>query len=64
MESPKLGIESKYFAPVEIAALLGVTRQTVLMWLRDPDHPLNGIKVNKMWRIPESSLKAFLEVQQ
>lgn len=64
MESPKPGIESKYFAPIEVAALLGVTRQTVLMWLRDADHPLNGIKVNKMWRIPESSLKAFLEVQQ
>jgi excisionase family DNA binding protein len=64
MESPKPGIEPRYFTPIEVAALLGVTRPTVLAWLRNPEHPLNAIKVNKMWRIPESSLKAFLEAQQ
>jgi predicted site-specific integrase-resolvase len=49
------------FTPHEIAALLKVEYKTVLGWLRDPRHPLVGIKVNHMWRVRESVLKNYLE---
>jgi hypothetical protein len=51
----------RHFAPVEVASLLKVKTRTVLAWLRDPDHPLVGIKISKMWRISESDLRKFLK---
>jgi excisionase family DNA binding protein len=53
----------RFYTPVEIAALLGVHRRTIITWLRDPDHVLEGVKLgNNTWRVPESSYKAYLEM--
>lgn len=60
MEANESRIERLY-APIEVAHLLGVGHKTVLGWLRDDKHPLTGNKIGTMWRIPESSLKSFLE---
>ena len=54
----------RHFAPVEVAAIVAVETRTVLAWLRDPNHKLVGIKVGKLWRIPESNLKKFLQGEQ
>jgi excisionase family DNA binding protein len=60
MEWPNSAIE-RHYAPIEIAHLLGVGHKTVLAWLRDPEHPLQGNKLGTMWRISESALRTYLE---
>lgn len=60
MEGASSPIE-RHYAPVEIAHLLGVTHKTVLMWLRDPEHPLRGKKLGTMWRVSETDLRKYLE---
>ncbi len=51
----------EHYAPVEIAALLKVSKKTVQGWLRDPDHPLVGTKIGTMWRVSKGDLKKYLE---
>lgn len=51
-----------YLTPVEIAHALRIKDvKTVLKWLRNPDHPLVGFKVNNMWRVTRTAFKTFLE---
>ena len=51
-----------FFTPLEIADLLRVDRKTVQRWLKNPEHPLNGQKLNNMlWRVPRENLVIFLE---
>lgn len=54
--------EEKYYTPLELAAKLKVHRRTIISWIKDPTHPLQGIKLdNTLWRVTDSSLKAFLQ---
>lgn len=60
-ESPNAPLE-KFYAPIEIAALLGVQRRTVVSWLKNPKHPLKGTKIgNNTWRVAESDYVSFLK---
>lgn len=68
MEQPTLpdllpgGPLEAYLTPVEIAHVLRIKDyKTVLKWLRDPDHPLVGFKVNNMWRVTRDAFRVFLE---
>lgn len=52
----------QYYDPVEVADMFRVKVRTVTNWLTDPNHPLWGIKLTvNRWRIPHSSLVAFLQ---
>lgn len=39
---------------------MGKDVKTVLAWLRNPNHPLTGNKVNNQWYVPASHFAAFL----
>jgi excisionase family DNA binding protein len=54
-------VVEKYYAPIEVASLLGVKVRTVLGWLRDPNHELVGNKIGTMWRVSHTDLKRYLE---
>jgi len=43
-----------------VAEMLQVHHRTVLEWLRNGK--LNGIKMGRLWRIPESELNRIFEV--
>lgn len=52
----------KYYTPLELAAKLKVHRRTILKWVKDPDHPIQGVKLsNTLWRITASSVEDYLE---
>lgn len=50
---------SKLYTPEEVADMLKVKKQTVWKWLRQGI--LHGVKIGKLWRIPEKDLTEFLE---
>jgi excisionase family DNA binding protein len=49
----------QHYSPKTAAATLEVPVKTVLYWLQQGQ--LHGVKVGKKWRIPESSLQAFIQ---
>lgn len=53
----------KNYTVEEVAEVCRVAEFTVRQWLKDPEHPLKGIKPRPRarWLIPESNLKAYLE---
>lgn len=53
-----------FFTPAEIADILRVHRRTVTNWIKDPDHPLVGVKMsNTLWRVPRENLIKYLELK-
>lgn len=46
------------FTPQEVAEKLKVTPRAVYKWLKEGK--LKGLKAGDLWRIPQSSLDAFL----
>jgi excisionase family DNA binding protein len=48
----------QHYSPKTAAAKLDVPVKTLLYWLQQGQ--LHGVKVGKKWRIPESSLQAFI----
>lgn len=53
----------KNYTVDEVAAICRVTKWTVREWLKDPSHPLVGIKPGTIWLIPEPNLKQYLEAK-
>lgn len=52
----------EFFTPVELADLLGVHKRTIVVWIKDPNKKLNGVKLsNNLWRVSRESLVEFLE---
>lgn len=49
----------KLLTPEEVAEILTVSPATVRSWLRTG--ALRGIKIQKLWRIREQDLRAFLD---
>lgn len=52
--------EMKMYKPEEIAEIMQVDLETVVMWLRQ--RRLIGIKVGTIWRITEQQFDKFLQV--
>ena len=50
----------KLYTSKQVAEMLQVHHRTVLEWLRNGK--LNGIKMGRLWRIPESELNRIFEV--
>ena len=49
----------QHYSPKTAAEKLDVPVKTLLYWLQQGQ--LQGVKVGKKWRIPESALHAFIE---
>ena len=52
-------IEQQY-TPIEVAKLMKRDVKTVQGWLRDPTHPLTGVKIQGQWYISKTTLKKLL----
>ena len=50
----------KLYTSKQFAEILQVHHRTVLEWLRVGK--LNGVKIGRLWRIPESELNRIFEV--
>jgi len=48
----------KLLRPEEVAELLGVSRRTIVRWLKEGR--LKGVRVGRLWRVREEDLDAFL----
>ncbi len=55
----KREMKSKLLKPREVAERLSVSHATVVRWIKRGD--LHGIKVGRVWRVSEDSLKEYLE---
>jgi excisionase family DNA binding protein len=51
----------KHLSPEEVAEKLSVQPDSVRIWLRNGS--LKGIKLGRLWRVPETEIKRFLEAQ-
>lgn len=61
-QEPSESLIQQYYSPVEIASMLGLRVRTVTNYLKNPDHPLKGVKIQvNQWRVPRASLEAFLK---
>lgn len=54
-------LPEQMLAPVQIAHILQRRVQDIQSWLRDPNHPLTGIKVGNQWRVKRSHLRELIE---
>jgi excisionase family DNA binding protein len=52
-----------YFSPAEIAEILRLHPRTIVHWLKNPNHPLSGVKISNQWRVPRETFVAYLEIQ-
>jgi excisionase family DNA binding protein len=52
-------MDSTLLTPSQIAERLRTTERTLYNWLRSGH--LSGMKVGRLWRIPEENLAAFLQ---
>lgn len=57
-------MDERWFTVEQIAERLQVTEQTVRRWLRDGALTGRNFSGKAGWRIPESALRAFLEVDR
>jgi acetyl-CoA synthetase len=54
-------LDERLLTPSQVADRLQVTERTIYSWLGAGS--LKGIKIGRIWRIPENALQAFLNVQ-
>ena len=57
--------EAKVLTTLEVSRILGVTKASVSLWLKDGHFP-NAFKVNprkrfSAWRVPQADVDAFIE---
>lgn len=52
----------KVYTPPEVAEILKISELTLMDWLRSGK--LQGVKVGRLWRITESALNDFLEMNK
>lgn len=59
--TPGVDPNEECYSPIELATKLKVRKETIVNWLKDPSHPLQGYKLgNNLWRIPKSSVANYL----
>jgi acetyl-CoA synthetase len=51
-------MDNHYFTPDEFARRIAVHPQSVRLWLREGN--IKGLKLGRIWRIPESEAQRFL----
>jgi acetyl-CoA synthetase len=51
-------MDNQYFTPEEFARKISVHPQSVRLWLREGN--IKGVKLGRIWRIPESEAQKFL----
>ncbi|WP_338819583.1 helix-turn-helix domain-containing protein [Neomoorella thermoacetica] len=51
--------KEKFYSPHEVAKMYNVKEETVRKWLYRGN--IRGIKMGRLWRIPESALREFIE---
>ena len=56
--------EDRFLTPNEIAEILKVKTVTVRSWLNNDEHPLNGAKMGKLWRIEKGDLEKYIQGQK
>lgn len=49
----------KFYSPSEVAKMYNLKEETVRKWLYRGH--IKGIKLGRLWRIPESSLQEFIQ---
>jgi excisionase family DNA binding protein len=54
--------EEKYWTPEEIAERLKINVRTVNRWIASGK--LRAIRVGRLWRVPDSAIREFVEEQQ
>jgi len=50
----------KFYTAQQVAEMFQVHQRTVLVWLRTGK--LHGVKMGRLWRIPESELNRISEI--
>jgi excisionase family DNA binding protein len=55
----KYRTDEKLYEPSEIATEFNVSHSSVVRWLKKGD--LHGFKIGSKWKVPETSLKMFIE---
>jgi excisionase family DNA binding protein len=58
-KKPKNERQGKVYTPEQLAEQWGMSRHTVLTYLRTGK--LKGVKIGRSWRIREHDLKAFIQ---